>query len=119
MENSRTKPAANTDKVMREVDWQSCIDLIGSDGSRNQKQTLARAAARVGVKERLLRTLYHRETSEPKYSVGLAIVTAAKAQADRFEAIAASLENSPDADLLRKDIEHYRALSKRARNLGW
>lgn len=96
--------------------WRASIEAIAGEPhwSDTRESMIARAARRTGVSFRLLRALYYGETIDPRYSVGVRIDRVAQQQADRFEAVAASLE-AQDADFHRETIGRYRALARRVR----
>lgn len=97
--------------------WRASIEVIAGEPqwTDTRERMLDRAARRTGVEYRTVKALYYGEQDDPRYSVGAKIVRAAQQQADRFEAIAASLE-AVDAEFHRESIDRYRALAQRMRS---
>lgn len=101
---------------MSDVDWRTYIDTVGTKpfAANSNESRIAVAAERLKVSARQIRRLFYGETDEPKYRLGVAIKTLAEQQADRFEAIAASLEAKNDAMFL-EEVSRLRALALRVR----
>lgn len=96
--------------------WRASIEALAGDPqwSDTRESMIARAARKAGVSYRSARALYYGETKDPRYSVGSKIDRMAQHQADRFDAIASSLE-ATDPEFHRATIDRYRALALRIR----
>jgi hypothetical protein len=98
------------------INWRARIEAIAGDpqGADTRESMIARAARKAGTSYRTTRALYYGETTDPRYSIGRKIDRIAAQQADRYEAIAMSLENQ-DASFHRITIDQYRSLARRIR----
>ena len=96
------------------INWRGSIEVLAGDRqcSDTKDSMIARAARRAGVSFRNARALYYGETDDPRFSVGRRINEAAKHQADRFTAIADSLE-AKDHEFFREEIDRLRSLARR------
>lgn len=96
--------------------WRSRLEAIAGEPqwSDTRESMIARAARTAGVPFRTARALFYGETTDPRFSAGVKIDRAAQQQADRFDAVAASLEES-DAEFHRATIDRYRTLAQRIR----
>lgn len=111
--NSLSAITAKGRRVMTETYWQDRIDVAGETlAGTNAKARIERVSVVTRVKSRVVRALYYREVSEPKYSVGVAIDAAAQEQAERFLTLADRLE-AQDADFHFETIARLRTLARR------
>lgn len=114
------------------VDWKRAIEIIAAPyGAGDTRESyIARAARRAGITYRQARSLFYRETTDPKYSVACKVQSAAaKARqeaidlASRFEEISEALR-ATDQDFYSPQIVELvgaaRALrgTNRPRNRG-
>lgn len=94
------------------LSWQTEIEAIAGPmrSGDTRESWLARAARRAGITFRQAKALYYRETTDPKHSIVVGVITAADAArqeakqlAAQFESIAGAL-NAKDADFYSEDV---------------
>lgn len=100
-------------KMGRVACWPSEIDVIAGPllAGDTRESWLARAARRAGITFRQCKALYYGETSDPKVSVAIGVITAAQAArreaadlAQRFESLAGAMNAASDQDFYSADV---------------
>lgn len=105
---------------MSDVDWRSCIEVIGTKplASNNDKSRITaaadaiRRAVKFAVGDKQISRLFYGEVDEPKYRLGSAIKTLSQKQAKRFNALADRLEVEHGEEFL-EEVSRLRALARR------
>jgi hypothetical protein len=108
------------------MSWPSEIEAVAGPllAGDTRESWLARAAKRAGITFRQCKSLYYGETSDPKSSVGFAVLSASRAArleaqqlAGRFESLAGAM-NAADTDFYSEDVLALIDAARRLRGVG-
>jgi exoribonuclease II len=111
---------------MNGTDWRQ--EVVWVCGPRLETDTreswFARGAKKAGVQWRQLKALFHREVTDPKYSIGERVKIAAAearkeaiAHAAQIESLVSRMQHT-DADFYREDVAAHLHALRQLRHMG-
>jgi hypothetical protein len=103
-------PEKKVGKMEQAINWPDEIGVIAGPFGGNRKSWLARAARTAGVTYRQIKALYYGEHDDPRYSVGMKLLAAAreaKIQKARCDALNVAEFFSRHAQALAEDYPDF------------